>query len=275
MPRMGHTVPKVLRDFEDDLVKIEPSDVVGMKKVTSHMIRDTGLFNQIEFEDILEDYLACPLKYNLESNLKFKNPKNINKFIDSKLRIVVNRLHNDKFMTDWDREDIEHLVGEVIRSYSFASGERQLRELFNNFADYWKEYGRNFDVVKTAYPVSLEVSGFDVNGVIDLIVRDGDGVSLVHFVRTRDGIRNYHAFYMELLGYYALALREREDVNVENLMLYVLDEGKLYENEFKESEFVSEYIASAVKSISANEYPKFKVNCDSCEFSGLICQFEK
>jgi CRISPR/Cas system-associated exonuclease Cas4 (RecB family) len=100
-------------------------------------------------------------------------------------------------------------------------------------------------------------------------------VSLVHFVRTRDGIRNYHAFYMELLGYYALALREREDVNVENLMLYVLDEGKLYENEFKENEFVSEYIASAVKSISENEYPKFRVNCDSCEFSGLICQFEK
>ena len=246
-----------------------------MKKVTSHMIRDTSLFNQIDFEDILEDYLACPLKYNLESNLKFKNPKNINKFIDSKLRIIVNRLHNDKFMTDWDSEDIEHLVGEVIRSYSFASGEKQIRNLFNNFTDYWKEYGKNFEVVKTSYPVSLEVSGYDINGVIDLIVRDGDGVSLVHFIRTREGMENYHSFYMELLGYYALALKEREDVNVENLMLYVLDEGKLYEKEFSRDELISDYLASVVRRISRNEYSKFRVSCDRCEFNGLICQFEK
>ena len=275
MPRTGSLIPKVLRDFEDDLIKIEPTDVVDMKKVTSHMIRDTSLFNQIDFEDILEDYLACPLKYNLESNLKFKNPKNINKFIDSKLRIIVNRLHNDKFMTDWDSEDIEHLVGEVIRSYSFASGEKQIRDLFNNFTDYWKEYGKNFEVVKTSYPVSLEVSGYDINGVIDLIVRDGDGVSLVHFIRTREGMENYHSFYMELLGYYALALKEREDVNVENLMLYVLDEGKLYEKEFSRDELISDYLASVVRRISRNEYSKFRVSCDRCEFNGLICQFEK
>ena len=93
LPRTGSRIPQVLRDYESDLVRIEPTDVFNMKKVTSHMIRDTNLFNQVDFENILEDYLFCPLRYNLESNLKFKNPKNIDKFIDSKLRIIVNRLH--------------------------------------------------------------------------------------------------------------------------------------------------------------------------------------
>ena len=275
LPRAGIFIPKVLKDYEDDLVTIEPTDVIDMKKVTSHMVRDTNLFNQIEFEDVLEDYLFCPLKYNLESNLKFKNPKNINKFIDSKLRVIINRLHNDRFMTDWDSESIEYLVSEVIRSYSFASGERDIKELFNNFAEYWKEYGRNFDVVETAFKVSLEVLGYDINGVIDLIVRDGDGVSLVHFIRTRDNMRNYHSFYMELLGYYALALKDRMDVEVENLILYVLDEAKLYEIEFKKSDFIENYLEGVVENISRNDYARHPVNCEECEFYGLTCQVQR
>ena len=275
LPRAGIRIPSVLKDYEDDLVKIEPSDVFDMKKVTSHMIQETNMFNQIDFENILEDYLYCPLKYNLESNLKFKNPKNINKFIDSKLRIIINRLHNDKFMTDWDSESIEYLVSEVINSYSFASGENNLKKLFNNFTEYWDEYGRNFDVVETAYPVSLEVSGWDINGVIDLIVRDGEGVSLVHFIRTRDNMRNYHSFYMELLSYYALALKERMDVEVENLILYVLDEAKLYEQEFNESKFTQDYLAGVVDNISNNDYSKHLVNCEGCEFCGLTCKLSR
>ena len=273
LPNNSSKIPRVLRDFENELVKIEPDDVFNMKKVTSHMIHDTNLFNQIEFENILDDYLFCPLKYHLENNLKFKNPKNINKFIDSKLKIIVNRLHNDKFMTNWDSQSIEELVSQVIKSYSFASGEKSLKELFNHFAEYWEEYGKNFDVVKTSYPVSLEVNGYDINGVVDLVINDGEGVSLVHFIRSRDEMRNYHSFYMELLSYYALALSEREDVKVENLMLYVLDEGKLYENEYVKNEFLLNYFESIVDKIAENDYVKHTVNCKNCEFKGLICQF--
>ncbi|WP_458405424.1 UvrD-helicase domain-containing protein [Methanobrevibacter sp.] len=275
LPRAGITIPKVLKDYSDELIRIEPSDVGNLKKVTSHIVRETNLFNQIEFEDILEDYLFCPLKYNLENNLKFKNPKNINKFIDSKLRVIVNRLHNDKLMTDWDSESIEYLVSEVIHSYSFASGERNLKELFNNFTEYWREYGSNFDVVETGFNVTLEVCGYDINGSIDLIIRDGDGVSLVHFIRTRDEMRNYHSFYMELLSYYAIALRERMDIEVENLILYVLDEAKLYETEFKSNDFIEEYLSGVVDNISGNDYARHTINCDGCEFYGLTCQFKR
>jgi hypothetical protein len=80
---------------------------------------------------------------------------------------------------------------------------------------------------------------------------------------------------MELLGYYALALSEREDVNVENLMLYVLDEGKLYEKEYVESEFIEEYLAGVVDCVSRDEYVRYHVGCDRCEFSGLICNVER
>jgi hypothetical protein len=77
LPRSGSMMPQVLKEYEDDMVKMEPSDVIDFKKVTSHMIHETNLFNQIDFEDVLDDYLFCPLKYNLENNLRFKNPKNI------------------------------------------------------------------------------------------------------------------------------------------------------------------------------------------------------
>ena len=77
---------------------------------------------------------------------------------------------------------------------------------------------------------------------------------------------------MELLSYYAIALKEREDVEVENLMLYVLDEGKLYEMEFVKSEFVLEYLAGVVDNISKDSYSKHYVSCGECKFNGLLCQ---
>ena len=85
-------------------------------------------------------------------------------------------------------------------------------------------------------------------------------------------MKNYHSFYMDLLGYYAIALSEREDVKVQNLMLYVLDESKLYEKEFVKDEFILKYLEGVVDNISNDEYSKHFVNCDKCEFSDLICQ---
>ena len=70
-------------------------------------------------------------------------------------------------------------------------------------------------------------------------------------------------------------LRKGEDVDVENLMLYVLDEGKLYETEFVRDEFVLEYLASVVESISDDDYSKHHINCGHCDFNGLICQLER
>ena len=267
----GSKIPHVLRDYEKDLIKIEPSDVINLKKVTSHMIQDTKLYNQIVFEDILDDYLFCPLKFNIEDNLKFKNPININKFIDSKIKVIINRLHNDKFINDWNSESIENLIDEVIKSYSFSSGVKKIKKLFNNLINYWDEYGKNFEVVKTSYPVSLEIAGYDINGVIDLIINDGEGVSLIHFIRTREEMKNYHLFYMELLSFYAIALKENDDVEVENLMLYVLDESKLYEIEFNKNEFITEYLESVIENIDNNDYSKHIVHCDKCPFASLIC----
>ena len=271
LPTGGSLIPEVLRDFEDDLVKLDTYDVGDFKKVTSHMIHDTKLFNQIEFENILDDYLFCPLKYNLENNLKFKNPKNMNKFIDSKLKVLINRLHNDKFMNEWDEKSIKELINNVVNSYSFASGDKKIKNLFYNLIDYWNDYGSNFEVVKTSHAVSIEILGYDINGVIDLLINDGDGVSLVHFICTRDKIRNFHTFYMSLLNYYAIALNESEEVNIVNLILYVLDEAKLYEIEFKNDNFILDYLESVVLNIDDNDYIKHKVNCGMCEFSSLLC----
>lgn len=275
LPKTGSSVPAVLRDYENDMVSFEPGDVRQLKKLTSHMACESDLFNQIDFEDILDDYLFCPLKYNIQDNLKFKNPKNINKFIDSKLKIIINRLHNRKLDSTWDEESIKNLVSEVIRSYSFASGETELKELFNNLVYYWNEYGRDFEVLEAGFPVSLEIEGYDINGVCDLVIAEEDGVSLVHFIRTRDEMQNYHSFYMELLSYYALGLSESKDYNIINLYLYVLDESKLYEREYVKSDFTREFLSSVVNNIAQDRYSRHTANCRMCEFCGVTCRFDR
>ena len=129
----------------------------------------------------------------------------------------------------------------------------------------------NFEVIDTSYHVSLEVHDYMINGVVDLIIRDGEGVSLVHFIQSRDKIRNYHHFYMDLLGYYAMALTQVEDVKVENLILYVLDEAKIYEQEYREDAFLIKYLEGVIQNIDGDDYTKHRVNCKDCEFNDYLC----
>lgn len=279
--RLNAPVPKVLRDFEDDfgeIRRIEPDDTEKLKKVTSHMHRESNMFRQLEFEDILDDYLYCPLKYNLENNLKYQNPKNINKFINSKLRVLLNTIHNPKLAKDWSREDIHNLVSEVVKSYGFASSsmKNELKNLFDHIADYWLDYGEDYEIVDYSRPVTLEVDGYDVNGMVDLIVRENEtSVNLIHFIRSRDEIRNYHYFYMETLAYYAYALLENEDLEINSLILHVLDENKQYEMAFDESgKFIFDYLSSVISHIENEDYPKHEINCKNCEYSGVTCMFE-
>ena len=277
--RAGHPLPSVLSDFEEEfgqIKRIEPHEIDSIKKVTSHMHRESNLFRQIDFEDVLDDYLYCPLRYNLANNLSFQNPHNINKFINSKLRVILNAIHNPKLRKDWSREEIHELVAGVVRSYSFASKtmRRELEELFDNVADYWIDYGRDYEIVDYSHPVTLEVDGYDVNGIIDLIVRQNDGgVSLVHFIRSRDEMRNFHYFYMENLLYYAYALLENEEFQVNSLILHVLDENKQYEIDFDVSnDFVIEFLSSVIRNIEDEKYPRHSVNCTNCEFADSTCK---
>lgn len=277
--RVNSPLPDVLKRFEDEfgrIERIETDDTYRLKKVTSHMSRETSLFRQIEFENVLDDYLFCPLRYNLENNLGYQNPQNINKFINSKLRVILNRIHNTKTDDDWTRENIRSLVCEVIRSYGFASKtmKRNLKELFDNVADYWMDFGRDYDIVDYGCPVTLEVDGYDVNGMVDLIVRENDTcVNLIHFIQSRDDIRNYHNFYMEMLSYYAYALLENGEFEISSLILHVLDENKQYEIPFDRSNgFVIDYLKGVVSRIERDDYPRHEINCPNCEFSDVTCR---
>ena len=280
--RVNSPLPDVLKRFEDEfgeIERIEIDDTSKLKRVTSHMNRETSLFRQIEFEDVLDDYLFCPLRYNLENNLGYQNPHNINKFINSKLRVILNKIHNPKIDRQWSREDIRNLVGEVIKSYGFASKtmKSNLKELFDHVADYWMDFGKAYDIVEYGYPVTLEVDGYDINGIIDLIVRENDtSVNLIHFIRSRDDMRNYHNFYMEILSYYAYALLENEELEISSLILHVLDENKQYEIPFdRTDDFVIDYLKGVVSHIERDSYPKHEINCPNCEFSDVTCRFER
>lgn len=278
--RANHPLPSVLSDFEDEfgeIKRIEPGDIADIRKVTSHMHRESNMFRQIDFEDILDDYLYCPLRYNMANNLNFQNPYNINKFINSKLRVILNAIHNPKLQKDWSRREIHDMVEGVVRSYSFASKtmKKELEEIFDNIADYWLDYGRGYEIVDYSHPVTLEVDGYDINGIIDLIVNQNDGgVSLVHFIRSRDEMRNFHYFYMENMLYYAYALLENEEYQINSLILHVLDENKQYEIDFDmANDFVLEFLSSVVRNIEDENYSKHLINCDNCEFNGITCKF--
>ena len=81
---------------------------------------------------------------------------------------------------------------------------------------------------------------------------------------------------MESLHYYAYALLENDDFEINSLILHVLDENKQYEIAFDEDEsLILDYLKSVVSHIEADSYPKHEVNCPNCEFSEVTCRFSR
>lgn len=263
-------IPFILKEYEEkhgQINRIEPFEYNKIKKVNSHKNSENEMkFNQINMEDILNDYLFCPVKYNIVNNLKYRNPKLMSQFIKERLNNVLTQIHKNS--------DVEDSVSQVISAYHLPSKEiqKEVEEKFEKLTDYWQEHGKNYEIYAYDYSVTHKMTDGDLNGNIDLIISEDEKVSIVQFILSIDKIENYLNYYLDNLHFYGYCLSE-EGYDVNNLILNVVDENKQYIVKYdeKQGEITMKLLDNIVSDILNDNFTKHKIHCIDCEFYGITC----
>ena len=263
-------IPSILIEHEKkygEINRIESFEYNKIKKVNSHKSSENEMkFNQINMEDILNDYLFCPVKYNVVNNLKYRNPKMMSQFIKERLNNVLTQIHKNS--------EVENSVSQVISAYHLPSKDvqKEVEEKFEKLSDYWQEYGKNYDIYAYDYSVTCKMTDGDLNGNIDLIISEDESVSIVQFVLSIDKIENYLDYYIENLHFYGYCL-SNEGYNVNNLILNVIDDNKQYVIKYneKQAKITMKLLDNVVSDILNDNFTKHKIHCIDCEFYGITC----
>lgn len=263
-------IPYILQEYEKKYAKIdriEPYEYNLIKKVNSHKSSENEMkFNQINMEDILNDYLFCPVKYNIVNNLKYRNPKIMSQFIKERFNDLLIQIHKNA--------EIGNSISQVISSYHLPSNEIQkdIEAKFKKLSDYWQNYGKDYKIIAYDYSVSNRMTYGDLNGNIDLIISEEDNVSVVQFVLSLGEIENYLDYYLENLHFYGYCL-SNEGYNINNLILHVVDKNIRYKIKYdeKHAKITLKLLDNVVSNILDDKFTKHKIHCMGCEYYGITC----
>lgn len=263
-------IPSILSNHEDKhggIERIEPYEYNMIKKVNSHKSTENEMiFNKINMEDILNDYLFCPVKYNVVNNLKYRNPKIMSQFIKERLNDLLVQIHKNR--------EVENTISQVISSYHLPSKkiQKDIENKFGKLFYYWQDYGSNYKIHAYDYSVTNKMTDGDLNGKIDLIISEDETVSIVQFILFFDKIENYLDYYLENLHFYGYCLAS-EGYNVNNLILHVVDKNKQYKIKYDESQakITMKILDNIVSNILNDNFIKHKIHCMDCEYYGITC----
>lgn len=279
LPAKVTDLPDSLKHVSSYFKDLDMGNLDTLRKVkTKRKSKNNEITEIISFEDILNDYLFCPLKYNLTNNIKYRNVENNTKFIEKIILKIFSILHNpDMVITP---NDLDNVITSIERSYDLPKSKDYtiIKEIIENIKKYWIETGQNFDIIDYNFNISQNFNNIELTTNIDLIIREDDGkISIVKFIISDDKIKNYINYYTNNLNYYGHLLkkhREFKHESIKNINLYCLKSNKMITNEYDENKpiFIEKVLINTLENIDKQEFARHKINCEKCEFKDILCE---
>lgn len=272
-------IPSFLSELEskyDKIQMIEPYNVSSIPKVESSRVNNSENFvPQIEFEKITRDFLFCPTYYDIVDNSRFRNSLNNDNFIDN---LSHNILFNNIFIEkDILISDIENILDYTINLYKIKK-EYESYKILKNILEFWKTYGQNYDILKSQINLSLRLEYCDLNGIIDLIIKENDDeISIVQFISSDDKVKINKMQYEFYLHYYYYILQqydEFKDYKLKNIIVHSLVNNKKYEFSYNVKNEVKllSYLNLITENIVNEKFKKTERNCKFCPYATMICK---
>lgn len=219
------------------------------------------------------DYRQCPHDYNVKYNYGFRSTPNEYVLMGTIAHGIVDQIHqrhiNGQEVTDEMIDEIFAKTEHYNRNIDPEDPEYQLvKEAIHK---YWDEDGKTWDIMASEYPFHVIKTGYNLTGKIDLIVKEGNDITVIDFKTTEKPIKESDKKkYLEQLSIYAIALREDpqyKDYNIKKGMIYTIKNNKQYHFDLTD-EIISNMekeIEETVEKIKNHEYPRCnKANCQSC-----------
>lgn len=219
------------------------------------------------------DYRQCPHDYNVKYNYGFRSTPNEYILMGTIAHGIVDQIHqkhiNGQEITDELIDEIFTKTEKYNRNIDSEDKEYQLvKEAIHK---YWNEDGSKWDILASEYPFHVIKTGYNLTGKIDLIVRDGNDITVIDFKTTEKPIEpGDEKKYLEQLSIYAIALREDpqyRDYNIKKGMIYTIKNNKQYHFDLTDQLInnMEKEIEETVKHIKNHEFPRCnKAGCQSC-----------
>ncbi len=272
--------PIFLEDIKQNFNRVrdlDPRNLNSIPKIkSSGKKKEVTNFPELNFDEIMRDYLLCPYHYDISNNFKFRTDFNDDSFLEMRMRSVLNKLFTKKEVTN---EYMDKLIKKTKDSYNIKEGS-ETAQILNKIPAFWNESGKYYDVLEDAMDinVSMVLEYCDLNGMIDLIVKEDDNnISIVKFFGTDRFIERFKSLYKDYYQYYAYILSEleiSEDYNIKNIILHSIKNNKTYTFEYneKKKKRILKRLNKITKEIVYEDYKKITNNCGSCEFKDNPCK---
>ena len=262
--------------FLNDLKRNSNIKIENLNKKNAHMLpkiestnvkSNKNVIPEFYVEDILRNYLVCPYLYYICSDVKFAVNVSDDYHVEMVLHNLLKNIHSQKNLTI---DDIRSKITPILERHNLSSNEYDY-EIISNVENYWKEYGSKYDISKSNFMVSMELEECNLYGTIDLIVKDGDGYSIVQFIGSDKRINNLQ-YYELILHFYASALRKSEEFKDKKLNRIILhsihDNSIIFDVSIQD--IYEKYGIRELNKIALNILnKKFEKNgnCETCDYS--------
>lgn len=244
-------------------------------KISSNkMVEENETIKVLKLDEILSDYLYCPFRYdiihNTRFNIKIRNRKNV----ESALHNLLYMIHNEEEIT---AEEVDEKVQAII-NYHNLSADQLSNNIMENVNDYWKKYGKNYDVVKCNISLRKQLKNCDIKGNVDLIVKENEEeLSVVQFIGSDYLISEFLQQYMICLYFYVSILKEYDefkDYKFKRIILHSIENNKIYEIPYNADYEIDtlDYLENIVNDIVDEVFVKKPSDrCNICECNGTHC----
>lgn len=252
---------------------LNPDNVSIIPKIqSSKVFKLKNDFPKVKFENIVDDYLYCPYRYDLANNTRFKVKLRNDKYVNMVLLKLLNSIHGSENI---DLNVINKKIDAIIKYHNISSSNIAY-DIIKNVRDYWESWGKNYKILDSNIKILSRLKYCDLNSTIDLVIEDDNKISLVHFIGSDTNIPNIE-MYKGFLLFYVTILKEFDeykDKEFSKVYLHSLENNKCHEIEFDENMevYVLEYLEEFTKSIYDNEFIKIRDNCSNCEYYGSVCK---
>lgn len=257
---------------EVQIKDLQPFTLTNIPKIeSSKVFKQTNDFPNIKFENILDDFLYCEYRYDLANNTRFKVKLRNDKFIDMVLHKLLNSLYQDKNIS---LGKIDAKIKTILNYHNIDNSNAAYR-IINNVKDYWMEYGRKYVTVDNNIRLFTQLQYCDLHCVIDLVIKEEEKFSIVHFIGSDENIPDIET-YLNCLLYYCTLLKELDeykDVKFNKIYLHSLKNNKRYEQSYDSEleEDALDYLGDVTKLIHDNSFDRTGP-CGNCEYYNMVCK---
>lgn len=286
-----------MKKYDPNFKELRPSLLPNLSSVKTNKPDE----EEYEFSfTSLEDYNACPQKYNLIHNYNFVSPQNLGMRIGTIIHAVLDKINReimDNPNHTIDIELIEKIIEEAIESNPDLKDNPLFLEMLNSVMGYYPLIGvevsdnsssessgggsgsgsdgweDDFDfgevvparIIESEYPFTIPWFDARLRGSIDLIMEYGDAISLIDFKTSdEESIDEYIERYSKQLHFYLMAMESNSKYgpkkDITNLKVYSLKDNKFVDVD--KEEHMEDILKSSLIDVSQKVKNKEYPQCE-------------